>query len=83
MIRTQIQLEARQERAIKKISRRDGVSMAEVIRRFVNAALEEKVEAEIKGRYARAQGLVGAFSHADEAADVAKNHDAYLDAAFE
>ena len=81
MIRTQIQLEPRQERALKRISRRDGVSMAEVIRRFVDAALDGEDEA-AKGRYLRAAALVGAFSHADRAADVAKNHDAYLDEAF-
>jgi hypothetical protein len=83
MIRTQIQLEARQERSIKKISRRDGISMAEVIRRFVDAALDEKGASGLQGRYRRAAPLVGAFSHGDRAADVSKNHDAYLDEALE
>jgi predicted DNA-binding ribbon-helix-helix protein len=82
MIRTQIQLEARHERAIKRIARRDGISMAEVIRRCVDAALAAEGGADLGARYSQAARLVGAFTAADRAADVAANHDGYLDEAF-
>ncbi|HYO48021.1 MAG TPA: hypothetical protein VEY33_15200 [Gemmatimonadota bacterium] len=36
-----------------------------------------------KDRYARARGLVGAFRDREDAADVAEEHDRYLDAAFD
>jgi hypothetical protein len=83
MIRTQIQLEPRHERAVKRIAARDGVSMAEVIRRCVDAALAAEEGEGIGARYAQAAGLVGAFSSADGAADVAARHDEYLDEAFD
>jgi len=83
MIRTQIQLEVRHERAIKKIAKRDGISMAEVIRRCVDAALVAEGGEDMSARYRQAAQLVGAFASADRAADVAANHDDYLDEAFE
>lgn len=83
MIRTQIQLEARHERAIKKIAKRDGISMAEVIRRCVDTALAAEGREDLEARYKQALQLIGAFTSADRAADVAANHDDYLDEAFE
>jgi hypothetical protein len=83
MIRTQIQLEARHERAIKKIAKRDGISMAEVIRRCVDTALAAEGGTDLDARYKQASQLIGAFASAERAADVAANHDEYLDEAFE
>lgn len=39
--------------------------------------------AERKKRYARAEGLVGAFREREDVADVAEEHDRYLDEAFD
>lgn len=82
MIRTQIQLETRQERAIKRLARRDGISMAEAIRRCIDRALSADDSDDLTSRYREAAQLVGAFRNEDRAADVAENHDAYLDEAF-
>jgi len=82
MIRTQIQLEERQERAIKRIARRRGISMAEAIRRCVDEAIVRDAVDERALLYQRAAVLVGGFSDSDSLADVSLNHDRYLDEAF-
>lgn len=83
MIRTQIQLEPRQEREIKRIARRDGISMAAAIRRCVEDAIASDAGGDPAALYRRAAGLVGAYRSPDRATDLAENHDDYLEEAFE
>jgi hypothetical protein len=81
MVRTQIQLTEDHLRRLKKLARREGVSVAEVIRRCVTRFLEteEPARAEL---YARAAGLIGAFKDMDGATDLSVHHDRYLDEAL-
>jgi len=83
MIRTQIQLEARQERAIKRIARRDGISMAEAIRRCVDEAIALDEGNDRATLYKRAAELIGALSGSDGLTNVSSNHDEHLDEAYE
>jgi hypothetical protein len=82
MIRTQIQLTAEQARRVRALARREGVSMAEIIRRGVEAVLAsaEPARGDV---WERAATLVGAFADIHGAADVAERHDAYLTESFE
>jgi hypothetical protein len=82
MIRAQIQLTEAQARKLRVAARREGVSLAEAIRRLVDRGLAE--ESEERARlYARAAESVGRYRDRKGARDVAKEHDAYLDEAFE
>ena len=82
MIRTQIQLTEAQARRLRVAARRDGVSLAEAIRRLVDRGLAEEEAG--RGRlYARAAEAVGRYRDRKGATDVASAHDAYLDEAFE
>lgn len=81
MIRTQIQLTEEQARRVRALARREGVSMAEIIRRGV----EELLAAQEPARddlWDAAAAVVGAFRDADGADDVARRHDEYLDESF-
>ena len=78
VVRTQIQLTEIQSRELKREARRLGVSMAEVIRRYVEAGLERE-SAPPEKLYERARSLIGRFADTEEAVDVAREHDRYLD----
>ena len=80
MVRTQIQLTSEQYRQVKRIAREEGVSLAEVIRRFIDAALGKNGGAR-SALYDRAAGLVGAFHAAER--DLSAKHDRYLEDAYE
>lgn len=82
VIRTQIQLSEEQVRKLRRAARREGVSMAEAIRRLVDRGLGDE-EADRARLYDRAAATVGRFRDRRGAKDVAKEHDAYLDEAFE
>lgn len=73
MVRTQIQLTEEQARAVKEAAARQGVSMAELIRRAVERILEED---ERKEAWRRALAVMGKYSSG--LTDVAENHDKYL-----
>ncbi len=82
MVRTQIQLTETQARRLRTAARREGISLAEAIRRLVERGLAEDEAG--RGRlYARAAEVVGQYRDRRGAKDVAKEHDAYLDEAFE
>ena len=82
MIRTQIQLTEAQARRLRLAARREGISLAEAIRRLVERGLADDEAG--RGRlYARAAEVVGRYRDRRGAKDVAKEHDAYLDEAFE
>ena len=82
MIRTQIQLEEDQLRQLRSLARREGVSLAEIVRRLIDRGLEDNVPSSAE-RYERAARLVGALCDPEEATDLSTDHDAYLDGAFE
>lgn len=82
VVRTQIQLTTQQARRLRAEARDRGLSLAEVIRQYVDKGLS----AETPNRdalYGRAAALVGRFHDLQDARDVARRHDRYLDEAFE
>lgn len=76
MIRTQIQLTPEQHRRLKELAHQQGISLAEVIRRFVARGLESG-SMDRAALYERASKLVGAFKAKET--DLSTRHDAYLD----
>ena len=83
MIRTQIQLAPSQERLVRRFAEREGISMAEAIRRCIDKALGNRDWDDIAAKYRAATALVGSLESSDGATDLSENHDAYLDEAFE
>lgn len=81
MIRTQIQLTEEQLRRVKGLSRRRGVSMAEVIRSFVDEGIAT-ADPRHETAYERARELIGRFPDEKGASDLAREHDRHLDEAF-
>ena len=83
LVRTQIQLTEEQARRLRRRAKRHGVSVAEVIRRYVDEGLQK--EGTSRGDlYARAARVVGRFRATDGApSDLSASHDRYLDDAFE
>lgn len=82
MVRTQIQLSEEQLRRVRRAAHEEGVSMAEIIRRCIDRALDEE-EASRRRSYLRVQEIVGAYGDIEGRDDVSERHDAYLDSAFE
>jgi len=81
MVRTQIQLTERQSRQVKSVAERQGISVAEVIRRAIDRTLPADLVADPYEIRQPARKAVGQF--ADTAHDVAEHHDHYLTEAFE
>jgi hypothetical protein len=81
MVRVQVQLEPAQHREVKRRARRLGVSVAEVIRRCLDAQLH--ATAEDAGEVVR-RALSVAGKYADPRGDtgVSANHDAALAEAY-
>lgn len=82
MVRTQIQLTDAQARRLRREARRQGVSLAELVRRCVDRGLAGDTQ-DRAALYARAAALVGRFADKKGARDLAREHDRYLDQAFE
>jgi Ribbon-helix-helix protein, copG family len=82
MVRTQIQVTDRQARRLRAEARERGLSLAKIIRRYVEKGLSEEAS-ERAVPYERAARVVGRFRDRGRARDVSKNHDRYLDEAFE
>ncbi len=77
MVRTQIQLTERQARELKRMAAKEGVSMAEVVRRAVDAKIHEgSGEAPWDERVRRALAVMGKFKSGIR--DLSTNHDKYL-----
>lgn len=83
MIRTQIQLEPSHERLVRRYAEREGISMAEAIRRCIQQTLGNEEWNDLASRYRAAASMVGSLSCKGGPADLSENHDAYLDEAFE
>ncbi len=76
MIRTQIQLEEAQYRALKELAARQRVSVAELIRQAVQEWLEKSGAVSEKERRQRAIAAAGRFRSG--LGDLAEKHDEYL-----
>jgi hypothetical protein len=82
MVRTQIQLTEQQARRLRAEARERGLSLAEMIRRYVDKGLSEE-SPDRAALYDRAARVVGRFRDRRGARDVSGKHDHYLDDAFE
>ncbi len=76
MIRTQIQLEETQYRALKELAARQRTSVAELIRRAVREMLENAMVVPDQERRRRSLNVVGRFRSGHS--DIAERHDDYL-----
>lgn len=81
MVRTQIQLTDQQARRLRAQARERGLSLAEIIRRYVEKGLSEETS-DRAALYDRATRVVGRFRDRRGARDVSSKHDQYLDEAF-
>jgi hypothetical protein len=82
MVRTQIQLTEAQARQLRALAREQGISLAEMIRRCVDAVIGQHGP-DRAALYERAEGLVGRFDDRDAATDLSRRHDEYVTEAFE
>ena len=80
MIRTQVQLTEQQAHALKIAAARQGVSIAELVRRSVDDMFERE-SAQDDERRRRALAVVGLFK-SGAPPDMAVEHDKYLDEAY-
>lgn len=81
MVRTQVQLTEEQARKLRRLARQEGISLAEIIRRYVDDGLAGQTF-DRSGLYRRAAGLVGRFPDVGGARDLAGGHDRYLEDTF-
>ena len=82
MVRLQIQLEPSQHRQVKRRAKRLGVSIAEVIRRCVDAQLRTDATGTIDEPARRALAAAGKYTDPQGGASVAADHDAALAEAY-
>jgi hypothetical protein len=80
MIRTQIQLTQKQLKALRAKALRLNVSVAELVRRAVDAYVAAEVVPSFEERRRRAVEAAGRFGSGKT--DVAKRHDDYLSEAY-
>jgi hypothetical protein len=80
MVRTQIQLTPQQSGKLKRIAKRRGISVAEIIRQSIDIALVSEDIPDQEEIRARARSVFGKFQ--DKSTDVSENHDRYLSEAF-
>ncbi len=81
MVRTQIQLTDQQARRLRVQARERGLSLAEIIRRYVEKGLSDEAS-DRTVLYDRAMRLIGRCRDGRGARDVSSKHDRYLDEAF-
>ena len=83
MIRTQIQLTEEQHRQLKRWARRQGVSMAEAVRRCVGDRLASELGPSRRAeRVQEALAVCGGYRDPAGRSTVAKDHDAALADAY-
>jgi hypothetical protein len=82
MVRIQIQLTEQQLRKLRARARERGISLAEMIRRCIDFAFADETNdrAEL---YEKAARIVGRFPDEGGAKDLAREHDCYIENAFE
>lgn len=76
MVRTQVQFTEEQFVALKRLSAREGVSLAELVRRGVDQVLAAAGGVERQDRIHRALAAAGRF-HSGRG-DLSRNHDEYF-----
>jgi hypothetical protein len=76
MIRTQIQLDEEQARAVRRLAAAEGKSVAEVIRTAVDLLLGSSRQPDRSELKRRARAVAGRFQ--SRLGDVAAGHDRYL-----
>jgi hypothetical protein len=80
VVRTQIQLTEEQAKGLRRLAQKEGVSVAEIIRRSVNGALREAnvpSEDELWDRALKVVGIGRSGLH-----DISERHDDYLAEAY-
>ena len=77
MVRTQIQLTEKQAKVVRKRAIREGVSMAEIIRRLVDTSVEQDIDLDARKRAISASGCVRSGL-----GDLSTRHDDYLAEAY-
>ena len=82
MIRTQIQLTEQQARRLRAQARERGLSLAEIIRRYVEKGLTDE-SPDRAALYDRAASVIGRFHDHRGDRDLSSKHDRHLDEAFE
>jgi len=80
MVRTQIQLTEEQARQAKRHAADEGISLAEYIRRALDARMESRLRPSREELRQRALEAIGSF--ASDATDVSERHDDYLAEAY-
>lgn len=80
MVRTQIQLTEHQMKALKELASIEQASMAELIRRSVDAYLRSSARRSRREQKRRALAAIGRFRSG--VSDLSTNHDHYLGEAF-
>ncbi len=78
-MRTQIQLTAEQAEGLRRVASSRGISMAALIRESVDRTLEQDERSQL---WERAMSVVGKYTDPDPGANVAEDHDRYLDEAY-
>ena len=82
MVRTQIQLTEQQARRLRTHARDLGISLAEVIRRYIDKGMADE-SPDRRALYERASRVVGRFPDRGGKQDLSRRHDHYLDETFE
>lgn len=82
MVRLQVQLEANQHRQVRRRAKRLGISVAEVIRRCVDAQLAHDETDAPAERARRALAVAGKYADPRGPARTAAEHDAALAESF-
>jgi hypothetical protein len=80
MVRTQVQLSEGQLAAMRRLAAAEGTSVADLVRRAVDALLERERAGSVGARRERALAAAGRF--ASGRADVSEHHDQHLGEAF-
>ena len=82
MVRVQVQLDTTQHRRIKRRAKRLGLSVAEVVRRCIDAELRSQEPDAHKDRVRRALAVVGRYTDPAGKRNIARDHDAALAEAY-
>ncbi len=83
MVRTQIQVTEAQHRRLTRYARRLGISLAEAIRRCVDAQLDQEETLPSRDERVRAAlAICGKYRDSQGETRVARDHDQYLDEAY-
>lgn len=78
MMRIQVQLDPTQHRLVKRRARRLGVSVAEIVRRCIDATLEAESDDQRQDRVRRALAVAGKYRDPEGASTISRDHDAAL-----